>query len=149
MTRTRWPWYGLAFGCLLFVFAFGGMGAGHGSALPFALFSAPISLLPVVGFFSAPLWWTGIGWMLKEERRKALALLMALHTIAVGVVLWLGTPGEPGVEQWRYFRITEQAMPVWLWSGISVYVIGFVSIWILVLMPSSQEADGQAAHGAG
>jgi hypothetical protein len=88
--------------------------------------------LPVIGFFAAPIWWSVVGWMLKQERRGPVALMMAMHTCAIGLILWLGTPGEPGREQWRYFRATERAMPIWLWSGIVVYLLGFVVAWVLV-----------------
>ena len=137
--RTHWPWYGFAFGCVLFVFAFGSFGAGHGSYLPLALFAAPISLVPLVGLFSAPVWWAVVGWTLKDAHRVAQVLLMALHTCAMGLILWFGTPGESGSEQWRYFAKTQGVMPVWLWSGIIVYAIGLFVAWLLVLMPPRRE----------
>jgi hypothetical protein len=130
--RSRWPWYGLAFGCVLFVFAFGSAGAGHGSYLPLTIFAAPLSLIPFIGLFSAPVWWAAVGWLLKQQRTWVAALTMMLHGGAVGLILWLGTPGEPGNEQWRYFRATEQIMPLWLWSGIVIYGMGVATTWLVI-----------------
>lgn len=123
------PWSGVAFGLALFVFAFGSAGAGHGSYLPFALFAAPLSLIPVVGLFAAPVWWGAIGWLLKEGRRPIVVGMLGIHALTVAGVLSFGTLMEPGAEQWRYFRETHRAMPVWLWTGIALYVVGLVAAW--------------------
>jgi len=134
--RSHWPWYGFGFGCLLFVFAFGSAGAGHGSYLPFAIFAAPASLIPVIGLFAAPAWWSTVGWLLKQQRPRLSGIAMAVHSASVGIVLWLGTPTEPGREQWRYFRNAEQAIPVWLWSGLALYALGLVTSWLLIARPN-------------
>lgn len=133
MDRRGWPWYGLAFGCLLFVFAFGSAGAGHGSYLPFSIFAAPLSLVPLFGLFAAPVWWTVIGWLLKAQRRGLATAALAIHTFTVGLVFWLGNPGEPGAEQWRYFREAQRVIPLWLWSGIGTYAIGLLVAWSLAI----------------
>lgn len=138
--RTRWPWFGFWFGCVLLVFAVGSMGAGHGSYLPVSLFGAPLSLLPTIGFFAAPVWWAVIGWMLKTERRRGLTLLLAIHTGAIALVLWLGNPFEPGTEQWRHFADTQRAQAVWLWSGIVLYSAGLVVAWLSALKPGVSDA---------
>ena len=57
MTTTRrkwWQWYGFTFGCVLLVFGFGDVGAGHGTYLPLMLFGAPLSIVPVIGVLAAP-----------------------------------------------------------------------------------------------
>jgi hypothetical protein len=134
-----WPWYGFAFGCILFVFAFGSAGAGHGTYLPFAIFAAPVSLIPRVGLFSAPVWWAAVGWTLKHQQIWLSASSMIIHTAAVGLVLSLGTPGNLFGERWWYFRRTERAMPLWLWSGIVVYLMGVVLVWWVILRAATSQ----------
>jgi len=125
----RWTWLGIAYGCVLFVFAFGCAGMGHGSYLPFAIYGAPVSIIPVLGLFVAPVWWGTVGYML-TSRRRGTAAMMILHTSAVGLVLWMGSPMEPWDEQWEHFSRIERAMPMLLWSGIAVYVVGQVVAWV-------------------
>lgn len=130
-----WIWLGFAYGCVLFVFAFGSAGMGHGSYLPFAIYGAPLSILPVAGMFIAPVWWAAVGTMLSLRRNKMVATLLILHAITVGLVLWLGTPMEPGDEQWRYFSVVEPLRPAWLWGGMATYLIGqLVAWWATVAM---------------
>jgi hypothetical protein len=130
--RFSWPLCGLAFGCVLFVFAFGSAAGGHGSYLPFMMFGAPASLVPVLGLFAAPAWWAGIGWRLQQGKLSSTMLAMTLHIVTVVAVLWLGSPMEPGAEQWRYFRDVRAVMPQWLWSGFVVYIIGQATVWCLI-----------------
>jgi hypothetical protein len=52
--------------------------------------------------FVAPLWWTVVGYFLGHRRRLPAIGLMTMHAAAVGLLLWLGSPWEPGDEQWRY-----------------------------------------------
>jgi len=49
---ARFTFAGLGYGVVPFVFAFICAGAGHGSYLPFAIFGAPFSLIPVAGLFA-------------------------------------------------------------------------------------------------
>ena len=147
--RSRWPWYGFAFGCVLFVFAFGSAGAGHGSYLPFAIFAAPVSLIPMIWLFSAPVWWGAVGWLLKQQRSWLSALVMAGHSSTVGLILWLGTPGEPGSEQWRYFRNTERIIPLWLWSGLVLYVIGLAISWLVIARSGTLGSRARVERSAG
>ena len=86
-------------------------------------------MVPVLGMFIAPVWWGTVGRMFTSRRRGAVATMMTLHTVAVGVVLWLGTPMEHGDDRWKYFSQTERIMPVWLWSGITVYIVGLLVTW--------------------
>lgn len=59
--------------------------------------------------------------------------MMTLHTVAVGLILLFGTPMEYGDDRWKYFFKTEQFMPLWLWSGIAVYVIGLLAAWAVTI----------------
>ena len=134
-SRTRWTWYGLAFGVVLFVSAFGSAGGGHGSYLPFTIFAAPLSLVPMFGLFAAPVWWGFIGWLLKSRRHSLAIVALAVHTVTVGVVLSLGNPAEHGDEQWRYFAQVERIMPLWLWCGLVIYAAGLLIAWALAIGP--------------
>ena len=131
--RRNWAWYGFSFGMVLFVFGFGSAGMGHGSSLPISIFAAPLSLIPLWGLFSAPVWWTAIGWLLKGQRRNAAIACLAVHTAAVALILLLGTPGEAGSEQWRYFSRTERAMGPFLWLGLLIYAEGLLAAWWFTL----------------
>jgi len=131
--NRRLAWFGFAYGCVLLFFAFASAGAGHGSFLPFAIYGAPVSILPEVGLFAAPIWWALVGGVLARRNRRTAALMMAVHGAAVGMVLWLGTPGEPGNEQWEYFRRTELVIPGVLWGGIAIYLIGQVIAWMVTI----------------
>jgi len=71
--------------------------------------------------------------MFTGRRREAAAIMMALHTVAVGVILFFGTPMEHGDDRWEYFSKTERIMPVWLWSGIAVYIVGLLVAWVATI----------------
>ena len=134
---TRVSWIGFAYGWALFLLAFISAGAGHGSYLPAALFGAPLSLIPTAGFFVAPIWWAIVGRLLGQPMRLPAIILMTVHVVAVGLLLWLGNPAEPGDEQWRYFWQAERAIPPALWGGIGLYATGQVVAWVLPL-PSDE-----------
>ena len=142
MTRDRrWTWLGIAYGCALLVFGVGSAGMGHCSYLPLAISAAPVSIVPVVGILLAPVWWGAVGMMLTARWRGTAVSMMVLHTCAVGLILWLGTPDEPGSQQWEYFAETQRSMPIWLWSGAVVYVFGQAVAW----MAAVAKAGGYAA----
>ena len=129
----RLPLVGFAYGCVLFVFAFGSAGFGTGSYLPFAVYGAPLSLIPLAGLFVAPVWWGLLGYCLRRRSLGATLSMLAVHVAAVALVLWLGNPWESGDDQWRYFRRTQQAIPIVLWGGVLVYVFGQVAAWVLAI----------------
>jgi hypothetical protein len=136
----RWTWFGFAYGCVLFVFAFVCAGSGHGSYLPFAIYGAPLSVVPVpvLFMFVAPVWWGTVGKMLASRRLGVTVIMMILHEVAAGLVLWLGTPMDPGDEQWRYFSRAQRFVPAWLWGGITVYLVGQVVAWWAVVASVSR-----------
>ena len=111
---------GFLFGAVLFVFAFFSAGFGHGSYLQASLFAAPISFVPV-GSLAIPIWWAVVGGLLWTRRHRAVVIALAIHTAFALVVLFTGTPNEPGGEQWRYFRETMGRSPLWMWSGLALY----------------------------
>jgi hypothetical protein len=130
--RNRWPWYGFAFGCILLVFAFGDAAAGHGTDLPLIVFGAPLSIVPVVGVLAAPIWWTVVGVSLKDRRLIAVPVL-AVHTSAVVLLWWFGSPSVSRDDEWRYFHRFEEYAPVWLWSGIALHVAGVLVAWLIAI----------------
>ncbi len=136
--RTRWPWYGLVFGAVLFVFAYVSAGYGHGTYLPFAVFGAPLSFIPDLGLFiAAPVLWGLVGWQVRNPRRWIRITTMSVHTVAVGLVLLIGIPQEPGPDQWRYFWHAERLIGWWLWSGMAAYALGLIVAWVLALSTTS------------
>jgi hypothetical protein len=56
------------------------------------------------------------------------------------VVLFTGTPNEPGREQWRYFCETMAGSPRWMWSGLALYAAGLLFVWSRAL-PLRQQAN--------
>lgn len=136
VSLSRLPWYGLAFGAILFVFAFGSAGAGHGTYLPSAIFAAPLSLVPLFGLFAAPALWGLMGWLVRNEQRWPAIIAISIHSFAVILLLVLGNPEEPGSEQWRYFWQAERVVGWWLWTGLAIYVVGLVSAWVLAIGPN-------------
>jgi hypothetical protein len=131
--RTRWPWYGAAFGSLLFVFGLGSLGAGHGTELPLTVFAAPVSAVPGIGFFAAPFWWAAIAWVLKRGQWWWSFAVMSVHTTAVGLILRYGDGRETVADQWHYFHQFERFDPKWLWGGIGIYLVGGLTAWLLAL----------------
>jgi hypothetical protein len=127
-------WFGLAFGCVLLVFGFGSAGMGHGTYLPLAIYGAPLSIIPILGMFIAPVWWAAMGWVLSSRRRRTSVVMLILHMIAVGLFLWFGTPTEQGEERWTYFVRAEHYLPLWLWGGISTYVAGLLVAWTVTIL---------------
>jgi hypothetical protein len=135
--NQRWIWLGLIYGCALFAFAVVDSGFGHGTYLPFGIYGAPVSIVPIVGMFIAPLWWGLLGYLIAIRQRGGAGTMLIIHIIAVVLVLWLGTPMEYGTERWTYFSKVERAMPVWLWSGMAVYVVGQLVAWTAAIRLSA------------
>ena len=131
--RAHWGWFGLAFGCVLLVFGWASAEVGHGTYAPLALFGAPVSILPGAGLFAAPGWWALIGWLLSRRKASALLVLLLLHTLSGVFFLLIGTPYAWGAEHWKYFRGTHERAPLWLWTGLALYLIGQLVVWRLAL----------------
>jgi hypothetical protein len=121
------------------VFAFGSLGAGHGTALPLLVFAARLSLVPAAGFFAAPFWWAGVGWVLKHGNRWLSLGVMGVHTAAVWLVVQYGSGRESVTEQWHYFWQFERLAPLWLWSGIGVHLAGCLAGWLLAIVVGSSD----------
>jgi hypothetical protein len=127
MLRNKgWAWIGFSYGCVLFLFAFGASGMGHGTYLPFAIYGSPFSILPIAGLFVAPLWWAALGWMHSSGRRRTAVVMLASHLVGVALFLWFGTSMEHGEDQWTYVSRAQRALPLWLWAGIAVYSAGLL-----------------------
>jgi hypothetical protein len=135
--RRNWTWYGLAFGIVLFVFGIGSTGMGHGTSLPITIFAAPLSLVSIYGWLSAPVWWAAIGWLLKEQRRNLAIAFLGVHTAAVLRLLLFGTRDEHGYGEWLYFSRTAHVMGPFLWGGLAIYALGLLAAWWLTLAPDT------------
>jgi hypothetical protein len=139
--NRRWAWLGFSYGCVLFLFAFGTSGMGHGTYLPFAIYGAPFSIFPIAGLFVAPVWWAALGWMLSSGRRRTAFVMLASHLTGVALLLWFGTPMEHGEDQWTYVSKVQRALPVWLWSGLAVYTVGLLFSVVTVFKNQVRHSD--------
>jgi hypothetical protein len=129
----RWTWFGVGYGCVLWVFAFGSAGMGHGTFLPFGIYDAPLSLIPFATLLVTPVWWGALGVTFTKGWRRTAVVMMVLHTIAAGVIYALGTPMEHGNDRWEYFAKAQRALPGWVWTGICIYFAGTLAAWAVTL----------------
>jgi hypothetical protein len=131
LSRYRWTWAGLAFGLVLFVFAFGDMGMGEGTLLPSAFFGAPmgiaVPLLPIL------FWWPLVGALLDRGKTRPAIVLLTLHTVCITIIFAVGTPLEHGEQHWHYWARMERFNPLFLWLGLAIYAIGLVRAWGLAI----------------
>jgi len=130
---ARFTFAGLGYGAVLFLLAFGCAGFGHGSYLPFAIFGAPFSLIPVAGLFAAPFVWAVYGFLLGGRRGRWSLAVLFLHLAGVSVVLILAFGFGSAEQQWKYLGKSAYYVPGALWGGLAVYGIGQLVAWILAL----------------
>lgn len=108
-----------------------------------ALAAAPLSWVPFLAFVAAPALWAGLGMLLRGGNRRAAGLLLGGHTLASASTVVLGSPTEPGSEQWSYLAQAQQAVPALLWAGVLLYLLGLCMAWRLVLhAPAGQGEAG-------
>ncbi len=126
---------GLGYGAVLFLLAFLCAGFGHGSILPFAIFGAPFSLIPVPGlyFFAAPFVWALYGFLLGGRRGRWPLTVLFLHLAGVSVVLILAFGSGSAERQWEYLGKSAFHVPGALWGGLAIYGVGQLVAWILAL----------------
>jgi hypothetical protein len=124
---ARSPWSGALFGCVLFPFALVTAGVGHGSYLPFMIYGAPLSIVPLLGLFVAPFWWGAVGWMLRKRRRNPAINMLAIHSF--GAALFLGFDG---------FRVPDSDQGLF-WAGMAIYFIGLAAAWWAALTTVEDE----------
>ena len=119
-----WTSLGIAYGCVLWIHAFGCAGFGHGSYLPYMIYGAPFSILPVPGLlFICPIWWGWLGWTFSKQQFKAAATLLGLHTVVTAFVLIINLPAG---DDLAYLHRIEGAMPAWVWTGFMLYLFGII-----------------------
>ena len=134
MSRAvRFTFVGLGYGVVLFFLAFGCAGFGHGSYLPFGIFGAPLSLIPVAGLFAAPFVWALYGFLLGGRRGRWPLTVLFLHLAGVSVVLILTFGFGSAEQQWEYLGKSAFHVPGALWGGLAVYGVGQLVAWILAL----------------
>src|SRR5215831_1060101 len=106
---------GALYGALLFGFAVGAAGGGHGTYIPFAVFGAPLSLLPIpwglAGFLMWPLAGAGISC---ARGRPWPAFVLLLQAAGAAATLLYGNPAESVDQQWTYFARVYATDAPWL-----------------------------------
>ncbi len=122
---------GLGYGIVLFLLAFACAGFGHGSYLPFGIFGAPLSLIPVAGLFAAPFIWALYGFLLGGRRGRWPLTVLFLHLAGVSVVLILAFGFGGTEQQCEYLGKSAFHMPEALWGGLAIYGAGQLVAWIL------------------
>ena len=130
--RSRWIWVGLLYGILLSIYGFACAGFGHGTYLPLMMIGAPLSLIPFLGSFVAPILWSLVGWLLGAGYNRPARIVLILHEISLAMILLLGNPMEPGGEQWNYFKRYANFNPIELWGGLVLYGWGQLVAWRVI-----------------
>jgi hypothetical protein len=76
--------------------------------------------------------WGALGHLLARGKRAFTILVLGGHTLAVLACLQLGSPYEPGTQQWEYFSRAQRLGPVALWATLGLYIVGLAAAWRLV-----------------
>jgi hypothetical protein len=125
--------WGFAYGCLLCVWAFFAMGAGHGTYLPLAIASSPLLYLGTpLALSGLPILWAAIGATLGRlsgnSRRWPFLAAMSIHYAGIVPLCWrvLG-PMDDGPS----FRLmlTRVDTVVTLLLGLLIYLAGQGVLW--------------------
>lgn len=140
VSSRRLPAVGAVFGCVLAFIGLASTGGGHGSYLTLSLAAAPVSWVPLLSVIGAPALWAGLGVLVRDGKRRAAGLILGAHTVASVGTIVLGSPVEPGSEQWAYFTQAQRVVPVLIWSGVLLYVLGLCLAWRLLLQTPSGES---------
>lgn len=114
-------------------------GGGHGSYLTLSLAAAPVSWVPLLGVVGAPALWAGLGVLVRDGKRRVAGLILGGHTVASVSTLALGSPVEPGSAQWASFVQAQRVVPVLVWAGVLLYVLGLCVAWRLLLRTPAGE----------
>lgn len=148
MVTARFDWgaagggaiYGGLYGIVLGVFALGAAGAGHGSYMPFAVFGAPLSLVPMpLGLLGVLLVWPLGGLIMAGAARRWWSVtVLSIHAAAVLVTLLIGNPAESVDEQWEYLSYALRSTGPWIPAGVLIYLVGQLAAWSLVIRSRSE-----------
>jgi hypothetical protein len=120
--------FGFVYGALMAGGALVSAWGGHGTYLPSAVVAAPLSLIPVVGLFMAPIWWGLLAALTALPNRVPLFVLLALHLATVACLLVLGTPMEPGDEVWSYFWRALPHLTPWIRGTLVLHATAVVAV---------------------
>jgi hypothetical protein len=131
---------GAAYGVGLLVWAFTAAGFGHGSYLPAGLIAAPISSVFQFGSITAPLLWAAIGYAIGRRWAAAGMVLLAVHTASGATSLVRGTPWETPDQQWEQLAYAGRMIPVFVWPGFVVHLVGLVVAFTMVLRQLREES---------
>ena len=125
------PWLGFAYGLGLWFAGIPFAADGGGGLIALALW-APIGV--------APLFWAGLGYLAATGRRKAAALLLALHyVVAIAAVKAEFSAAESGHLARLAAALSTRRLE---FAGIGLfYVIGQVTTWWCLQRPGRKAVD--------
>jgi hypothetical protein len=139
----RFPWFGVAYGLVLWVIAWTAAGMGEGTYHLFAWFGAPLALAPALGLFAPPIWWGMMEVVLRRQWRSA-AVAMLLAHCAVAMFDYRYGITEYGADQWRYYERAARFYGTEMRIGIALYLLGlavtaFLTMRLLESKPPKRE----------
>lgn len=136
--------FAFSWGAVLVYAGFYMSGNGHGTYIPFALATSPLSLGPLLFgnrnsfwlvIFAVPFWWTMMMSIagLTRAFRFAWALLIALHYAGAALLIYR-TDFAFGLHG-RAFRGMLHLQPSWTIGALLLYAVGQAIMWHEFLSP--------------
>ena len=122
---------GLLYGLVLAFFSSWIMGGGHGTYVPFAVFSSPLGFAGILFAVCAmPLFWMVVGLFAANANHKWPKMLflitIVIHYAAIPFLLELGDYGD-----WEYFFKYLKDIPIAgiMMAGFLIYLFGQIRLW--------------------
>ncbi|HEX7796971.1 MAG TPA: hypothetical protein VF456_21560 [Vicinamibacterales bacterium] len=128
----RFPWFGVAYGLVLWVFALIASGMGEGTYHLFVWFGAPLAVVPIAGLFAPPIWWGMTEVVVRRQWRGAAVAMLLAHCAVAGFDYRYGIT-EYGYDQWRYYERAARFFGTEMRIGIALYLFGLAVTAILTL----------------
>jgi hypothetical protein len=129
---------GVVYGGILLFGAFASLEHDPSIGLPALLVAAPMSFVPIVGFFAIPVWWGVAGWLSGRPGRLAFTIFMVVHTASV-LTFWIFFVGVRFDLIARvprlYFTNLALRFPSVMWRTLGIYAAGQIVAWISVFTP--------------
>ena len=92
------------------------------------------------GAVTAPLLWGAIGYAIGRRWAAVGIVLLAIHAAGGAMSLVLGTPWETPDEQWEQLAYAGRMIPVFVWPGFVVHLVGLVVALALLLRQLGEQS---------